>query len=180
MSQKYGGGWDVRVAAFLRRFPEYLSSSSESAEEEENVAFPTPRIWEWVAVQLHRYPEMPLYMLAGLLGEETAAKLAAFLASEFDIEVLLKTPQAWWQLNLDQKILAATQLPRVVRLVDEFNKVEPLLKVIAEDSIEYLALIITSLERSERKKFIELLRVSLPEAATKLIALGVHIASFRI
>lgn len=179
MTAKYSSNWDARIGAFLLRFPEHLHTIK--GEEEDNVAFPTPRTWEWVAVQLHKDPNTSPYMIAGLIGEEVASKLVAFLKSQVDVEELLQNPAKWWQLNLDQKVMATVQLTRAVDVVEDFDKAVPLLKTMAEDSLEYVVLIITSLppERGERQKLVALIRKKMPEIGNKLIELGVRIASMK-
>ena len=148
MDQKHGNKWDRRVLAYLMRFKEDLLRPP--AEPEGLEEFPTPRSWEWVALQLALGGGEE--DIIGLLGQETGHKLMGFLEAHVDLEELLRKPQSWTKLNVEAKYIALAMLSSSIN-EDKvpFEKAAALADVIED---EYVVLLTTLVSKDKKEAWI--------------------------
>lgn len=157
MSKVYGDRWDRRTLAFLLAFEaeHYLLKPTKDVETLTN--FPTPRSWTSLALLLQKGVAEPEEVAVGLLGPEVGHKFAAFLRTRVDLEQLIREPQRFAELHVDQKYMAATMLGSWVSRAKEKNisRCFGLVDAMAAESREYLVVACLSTTRQKLFKFLK-------------------------
>jgi DNA polymerase III delta prime subunit len=148
MDQEHGNKWDRRILAYLLRFKEdFLKPPAEPEGLEE---FPTPRSWEWVALNLQGGATEE--DLTGLLGQEVGHKLMGFIEVNVDLDELLRKPQMWTKLNVEARYIALAMLSSSINEDKmSYDKVMPLLNVMED---EYVVLLTTLISKSKKEAWI--------------------------
>jgi len=144
MDSAHGNKWDRRVLAYLLRFKEDFLRPP--AEPEGLEGFPTPRSWEWVALNLQGGADEE--DIIGLLGQETGHKLQGFLEASVDLEELLRNPKLWSKLNIEAKYIALAMLSSAVN--DDkvsFEKAAALAATIEDEYVVLLTVLITKAKK---------------------------------
>jgi hypothetical protein len=151
MDRIHGNKWDRRVLAYLLRFKEdFLKPPAEPEGLEE---FPTPRSWEWVALNLQGGADEE--DIIGLLGQEVGHKLMGFLEVNVDLEELLKKPQMWREMNVEAKYIALAMLSSSIN--EDKVSFERAAALAAAIEDEYVVLLTTLITKDKKEAWISYL-----------------------
>jgi len=136
MNERYGDKWDKRVYAFLMRFKDegYLLKLPERPEGLE--AWPSPRSWTWLALDLHEGFDS-IEDIIGLVGEEVGRKFDAFTKIDFDLDDLIKEPTRFHNLQFDAKYMVPVMLASYVNGKNN-SKAFPLVDEMCKESDEFI------------------------------------------
>jgi DNA polymerase III delta prime subunit len=148
MDSIHGNKWDRRVLAYLLRFKEDLLKPP--AEPEGLEEFPTPRSWEWVALNLQGGADEE--DIIGLLGQEVGHKLMGFLEVNIDLEELLKKPQMWREMNVEAKYIALAMLSSSIN--EDKVSFEQAAALAAAIEDEYVVLLTTLITKDKKEAWI--------------------------
>ena len=125
MNAQYGESWDKRVYSFLKRRPELFIKISENETLE---PYPTPRSWTMLAEVSKYFNCEDLKDIAiATVGVQAGSEFAIFASMKVpSIEELIKNPEIFDKLEIDQKYLVATQLAdRLAQIADMYwNEIE--------------------------------------------------------
>ena len=149
MMQKYGDAWDIRTYAFLKAFETdgYLLRTPQDPETLIN--YPTPRSWTKLALMLKAGFDNP-EVITGLIGPEAGTRFKAFINTKIDINALIKDPESFRTLNLDQQYMAALVLSGYLAKPKNIDKAIPLIKVMHSISPEFV--VVTLLFMDDKRK----------------------------
>ena len=148
MDSVHGNKWDRRVLAYLLRFKEDMLKPP--AEPEGLEEFPTPRSWEWVALQLAAGADEE--DVVGLLGQEVGHKLQGFLEVNIDLNELLRNPKMWTKLNVEAKYIALAMLSAEIN--EDKVSFEGAAALAAAIEDEYVVLLTTMISKTKKEAWI--------------------------
>ncbi|MEM2618264.1 MAG: hypothetical protein QW356_02080 [Candidatus Hadarchaeales archaeon] len=103
MQATYGDAWDKRAYAFLTQTRQNETFLRVPDEPETNKPYPCPRAWSRLARNAYFGEVWP----SSFVGPEVGQQYEAFLATNVDINKLLKDPKLWTELEIDAKYMAA-------------------------------------------------------------------------
>ncbi len=136
----------------------------ESSPEPETLKpFPTPRSWERLldTVQnkgfLSLTKSQQLEVMAGIIGEELAIKLSAFLETQVNLNELLKNPEMFSKLSHDGKYIVLYQIVSYIENNNNLDTLEKLFKEIEKTSKEFLIMIAMIISEKKLESYIMLL-----------------------
>jgi len=160
-------GWDKRVLAFLlaHEGENYLIQKPDDAETLEQ--FPTPRSWTKLAAVSSKLKGDELYEdAAALVGREMATKFRAFVETKVDVDELIRNPDGYYELNLDQKFMLTIQLAQKAAKMGTKNKAwVPLAVKILEERGELFIVFARAIPaKNKRAELLTLVRNAAPEA----------------
>jgi galactitol-specific phosphotransferase system IIB component len=153
MMEHYGDQWDVRTYAFLKAFEaeNYLLRPPEDPETLRN--YPTPRSWTKLALMLKRGFDDP-EIINGLIGPEVGTRFRAFINTNVNVDDLIKNPEKFHGLNLDQKYMASIMLSSRLKNAKDFKKAMPLFREMHKESPEFVIIMLLIMDRKTRAEAI--------------------------
>jgi hypothetical protein len=135
MDSTYGPeGYDNRIAGFLMKFDAEGALLKLPPEPETSHSYPCPRSWTDLARALRFGPAD----VDGIIGPEWGQKFRAFLATDVEVEDLIKAPKEWKGLQYDSKCMAICLLASWLGKNDAKDAL-PLVEEILRDSKEFVA-----------------------------------------
>lgn len=181
MESKYGDGWDRRVYAFLRLYPQKFFTLVEEGKESADVEagyrpLNSPRNWTRLAVILHRMPENADMVISGLVDAETAVLLSNFIKTVIpDWKTLRKWPTSE---KIEVRYLLVSQMVGTVLSGESIDEelVDSKIDFICSMDNESLALFLAMLSQSKRAKFLALVMRKYPQLFAKLKTIAKDVA----
>ncbi len=155
MQERYGGGWERRTYAFLKRFSDdgYLLMVPKTPEGLEN--FPTPRSWTWASLDI-KGGFGALEDVCGLVGEEVGRKFRAFLDIDVDLEDLMRSPEKFGALQFDAKYAVPIMLASWIgQNPDKVEGAFPLLDAMSGERHEFTVMTCISLGKRRLLDFLK-------------------------
>ena len=156
MDRKYNDAWDKRVYAFLAAYEgeNYLVQKPDDAETLEQ--FATPRTWTILAARsLDLEKDAPT-----LVGRELGLKFRTFLRARVDVNEIIRNPDRYDGLTLDQKYMLTIQLANV----KDIKKILPVAVKILKDRGELFIVFARALPKASRRKVLKAVKDAAPDA----------------
>lgn len=161
MRNTYGGSWDKRTLAFLKRYKNEGYHLDVPKETEVLDNFPTPRTWTKTALEME-HVGAGKEVIKGLLGKDIGRKFSSFLEVSVDIDDVIENPSIWEEQTLNAKHMLCLQLSNwfETHMDDpDHNNIEGkareivsesmgLMEEMYDDSRQYLILTFISTKRS--------------------------------
>lgn len=170
MVEKYGTGWDTRIAGYLTHFnSDFIAVPKEPQTLQ---PYPCPRSWTRLGLQLKNAPPEMLEELAeAFVGPEVGSRFAAFCRINVDLEQLLTDTRKFFGLNTEGKWLASSMLASRIAVSKEIDsKAIDLFATMLEER-EFAVLVITLLPKTRRHAFFNAVKHR-PAVLAKIAALS--------